>query len=334
MAKRRGDGHISQIITGFMMLHDQKIIDLQINETAEFPFVSIVEVVINNEIRVLYDMADGYTFHLEHVEDYAERADFYFKRSYNQNYHQQYAFASRMYPLGLNYHVTMKNNRLDKPTEDNLLAKLKWYIKERQGRNYHQQFYVDKFEDFPRAVSAEPRILFATRTWSFEEEDLNSEETQYIDDMRAECIRRLRKQFGSNFIGGFSKREFARKHYPDCLLDESVTVRTNFMRLVKEADICLSTMGLFESNGWKLAEYVAASKAIVSERLRYTVPDFVPNKHYLAFTSVDECLEQTVKLASNKELMLQMKKNNHDYYQQYLRPDKLILRSLLTMQVV
>lgn len=329
ISNKKGDGHISQIITGFMMLHQEGIIDLEINCSKEYPFVGIVEVIINNEINVLYDMADGYVFDIEKVKEYARKADFYFKRSFNDEYNQQYDFAPRIYPLGLNYHVTTKDNILDKPLDDSLLNRGKWLLKEIQGKNLHQNFYVEKFEDAPRQTNLEPTILFTTRTWSGEGDKLDVEETRYIDEMRAEIIRRLRKEFGNNFVGGFTAREYAKKNFPDCILDESVTNRINFMNLVKQSDICISTMGLWESNGWKLGEYVAASKAIVSERLRYSVTgDFLPEKNYLEFTSADQCIEQTVRLANDKELMFQMKTNNHDYYKSFLRPDQLILNSL------
>ncbi|WNR43798.1 glycosyltransferase family 1 protein [Paenibacillus roseipurpureus] len=334
IAKRKGDGHISQILAGFIMLHEQKLIELDIHQSDEFPFVSIVEATINNDIKVLYDMADGYTFDQERVEAYAARADYYFKRSFNQELHHQYPFASRIHPLGLNYHVTVKNNILDKPLDGSILEKTKWYLKEKIGKNYHQKFYVEHFEDQPKEQTGEPRILFATRTWSEEVDDLSMEETKVIDDRRAQCIRELRNHFGPRFIGGFSQREYARKHYSDCLLDDSKTNRTHFMKLVKESDICLATMGLFGSNGWKLGEYVAASKGIVSERLRYQVPGFKSNDHYLEFTDVEECVKQTIELASNPALLLQMKRNNYNYYHAFLRPDQLILNSFATMQVI
>jgi hypothetical protein len=48
-------------------------------------------------------------------------------------------------------------------------------------------------------------------------------------------------------------------------------------------------MGLYESNGWKLGEYVAGSKAIVSEHLHYDAPgNFSPEQNYLEFNSADE----------------------------------------------
>lgn len=332
ISSKKGDGHISQIITGFMMLDQQGIIDLEINRSLNHPFVGIVEVIIDDDINVLYDMADGYVFDVPKVKDYANRSDFYFKRSFSKDYNNDFDFSSRMYPLGLNYHVTIKDNILDKPLNDNLLNRGKWFLKEIQGKNYHQSFYVEAFEDTPKQVISDPLILFTTRTWSGEGDKLDSEETIYIDEMRAEVIRRLRKEFGGNFIGGFTAREYTKKNFPDCILDESVTNRINFMNLVKKSDICIATMGLWESNGWKLGEYVAASKAIVSEKLRYSVTgDFAPDKNYLEFTSADQCVEQTVKLANDKELMFRMKKSNYEYYNNFLRPDKLVLNSLLTV---
>ncbi|MDG0791757.1 hypothetical protein OMP38_13440 [Cohnella ginsengisoli] len=156
ISANKGEGHISQIITGFLMLKEQGIIDLEINRSRNHPFTGIVEVIVNDKINVLYDMADGYNFDLGEVQAYARKTAFYFKRSYNEEYNNRYDFGSRIYPLGLNYHVTMKNNILDKPYEANLAHRIKWYIKERFGNNYSQHFYVEKFEDTPKPSNASP----------------------------------------------------------------------------------------------------------------------------------------------------------------------------------
>jgi hypothetical protein len=124
--------------------------------------------------------------------------------------------------------------------------------------------------------------------------------------------------------------EYARKHYPDCTLDGSLTRKGKYLALVKQSDICIASMGLHGSNGWKLAEYVAASKAIVSEHLRYEVPgNFSPQRNYLPFDRPEECVRNVGELIANERLAYRLKVNNYEYYHTFVRPDRLVLNTLI-----
>jgi hypothetical protein len=93
--------------------------------------------------------------------------------------------------------------------------------------------------------------------------------------------------------------------------------------------ICVATTGLHGSIGWKLGEYVAFSKAIVSEKLVFGVPgDFAPEKHYIEFSSPEGCVEAAVRLVENRDLRARLMSNNAAYYRKYVRPDSLINNAL------
>lgn len=101
------------------------------------------------------------------------------------------------------------------------------------------------------------------------------------------------------------------------------------MKLFHESDLCIGSMGLFESIGWKTAEYVAAAKGIVNERLHYGVPgDFAEGKNYLAFENAQQCLDAVEELVKNPEKLYAMKQANQEYYQNYMKPDVLVANSL------
>ena len=88
-------------------------------------------------------------------------------------------------------------------------------------------------------------------------------------------------------------------------------------------------MGLFESIGWKTGEYVAAAKAIVNEEMHFDVTgDFEVGKNWLSFRTTEECLQAVRALTEEPERLYQMKLANERYYQQYLRPDMLVKRTL------
>ena len=73
---------------------------------------------------------------------------------------------------------------------------------------------------------------------------------------------------------------------------------------------------------------MAFSKAIVSEKLYFEVPGLEAGKHYLEFTTADECVEAVSTLMDDKELRTQMMFRNHEFYQASLRPDMLVWNAL------
>jgi hypothetical protein len=89
-------------------------------------------------------------------------------------------------------------------------------------------------------------------------------------------------------------------------------------------------MGLHQSIGWKFAEYVAASKAIVSETLHYDVPGaFGEGRNYLSFRTPEECVEAVSRLIRDDRLRQMIMRNNWNYYRRHVRPDRLVLGSLM-----
>ena len=77
-----------------------------------------------------------------------------------------------------------------------------------------------------------------------------------------------------------------------------------------------------------MAEYVAFSKAIVTEPLNYIVPGFTKDVHYLEFNNPGQCVDLCQQLLDDPERCLNMRHHNYSYYEEMLRPDMLIARTL------
>jgi len=81
--------------------------------------------------------------------------------------------------------------------------------------------------------------------------------------------------------------------------------------------VCIATTGLSNSIGWKFGEYVALSQAIVGEKLHVqTFSDLKNEINYHEFNSVEECASQGKRL-QNKEIRLEMKGANSDYFHNF-----------------
>ncbi|MCQ6275279.1 glycosyltransferase family 1 protein [Bacillus sp. V3B] len=342
--------HLYHITAGFLMLQRQKVISLKIerlkkNDKNRVPY-NMMEVIVNEKIRVLYDLNDGYNNlltddqnYVEFMDDLLKDFDFCFKRSFSSLYNKELQHKNKIFPLGLNYMVTVNQNISHIPTSnDPNKEKLKKLYRMLPFSEYYNGLYhVESFEDVP-VRDKDPNILFMARLWDTKGDkelqisESKSEERAYINEVRAKCIRLCRKEFGNQFFGGVSPSPFSNKYYPDIVIqDSTIMKRNNYLRKVKKSSICIATMGLHESIGWKFGEYVAASKAIVTEELHYEVPgSFENGKNYLTFKTAEDCVEQIYQLLDD-DYRYEMKVNNYKYYHQYVRPDRLVLNSLLTI---
>jgi hypothetical protein len=332
-----GNPTCDQLITGFVLLDRAGIVDLHLDVhadvPADHPSPSIVHAWIADRIPVAYDVEDGYVIDWEARNRSLETVDLCFKRSFNADLHASSPFAARFRPLGLVYHVTERPGLTPRwRTPESYVRSL---AKRVLGRDVSDHWR--RFEDVPHQ-NEKPSVLFAARLW-----DPRGENGEYmadpvlarvdrdpLNDLRVQLVRRLRSEFGPAFRGGLLATPYAREKYPDCVAGRSVTSRRAFLDLVRQSDICVATRGLFGSNGYKLGEYVAASRAVVSESLFYTVPgDFEAGRNYLPFDDAEQCVEQVAALLADRSRIHGLQVANYGYYHRYVRPDRMVLNTLL-----
>lgn len=332
--------HLSQIYTGFAVLARTGVINLSQQLLA--PPKSqpksrncYLEAIVGTDTHLYYDLHDDQAIDREA----ANRVDYYFKRSPPPQASTPPGKA-RILPLGLNYAIypdgidwlelrrIIHGDRSPKAIA-RAMAKSHPYLASRLP-------FIPTVTNMaaPPALEQQPQVLFMARTWDPAQlTDLSREEAedrQLINETRAKCIRLLRQEFGHRFRGGFQHSEYTRKHFGNLLVDDNRrSGKRQYIASLQHYPICISTTGLHQSNGWKLAEYVAFSKAIIAETLHSEVPgNFSPNNNYLAFATPEQCVDQAVRLFTDKPLRQSMMLNNQRYYSEYLRPDMMVKRTL------
>ena len=311
---------------------------------------SIVEVDFGDRI-IAYDMADGYqSIHRKEVFDsQLERLDFYFKRSYYPDFHADMKNSDKVKPLGLNYLCSCKGNPYDNfYFNEYSVSEIKSYFIHQKNKKMNTCDY-SVFESNSKMYE-QYNLLFLTRLWDssginvqglqktypyFSESDAKAEaeKWKYSLDIatknRIEYIKELKNHFGDRIITGVSNDEFSRKVCPELIVDDDLTRRDNYIRMIKENYVCLTSEGLHHSIGWKFAEYVAAGKAIVTEPLYYKVPyGFSENNNYLVYNDVSSCIEKCEYLLNNVDKIHDIESANREYYVNHLRPDMLVLDTL------
>jgi hypothetical protein len=286
----------------------------------------------------------------------------YCRRSYRPELYTESKYALLQKPLGLNYHVSCPHNpylqmslrdwrEANEPWRKHTLHRKLVSLMPpvpRFGLYSDALFYPNAFTQ-PPDHETDGTVLFLCRNWFPLGEDPNVSadlpvekqvelqiahnpalETIYNMDLnRAALIRALRDTYGPKAIAGMTDTAFSRLLFPDLIERGTILQRSNFLAAIKKADVCLATIGLHQSTGWKFAEYVAAAKAIVSEHPYYTtVGDFSAGQNYLGFASLEEAMHLVESLLLNPQKRFAMQAANSAYYQAFMAPDVLVARAL------
>jgi hypothetical protein len=336
--------HLQQAYAGFSMLHYSKKIKL--NQLYTQPSYDLQNAFTEQHLKnhyqscfiaevsgttLVFDMHDSYE-----VSPYLiEKCDFYFKRSFSLDYIVSAGFEKKCLPYGPFYEVY--SNLFD----PFLLSRgfninLEW---KRRVRSMMRAFPIlDNFTSISRekyltsnvSSSVNRNIIFSVNLHdpydNVDRSENNVESRIELINQRADLIRKLRREFPGNYIGGAKDNHVSRRFAPDCILDDSSFFnKNNYLTQVKSSAIGISTPGLFNSVGGKFGEYLALGKAIVSYPLDYQQGDGLSSpENYMEATTVDQVIENCHLLLNDPDLLSSISENNIKYYNQYLRPDKKI----------
>ena len=333
-------GHVQQLLTGFAVLSRAGIVrrtdaignpDLASSPRRFWTLTALV----NESVKVAFDVGDRREVDARLLHD----VDCYFKRTYVSSYVRSLgAGACKVQPLGLNYEVYP--NHADFP--DVVRA---WRLLRGRRRLSGVVRMLRLSPTFlPRqeqlegdaAIGVPPRVVFLTRAWDPHDDPTRSHEDvlarEQLNETRAACIAALRRAFGDRAVTGFAPSEYAiRKYRAFVVPDHSLTKRRKYVAALRTFPICVATTGLHGSIGWKMGEYVALAKAIVSESLECELPgNFLAGRNYLGFDSPEQCVARVDELMSDATLRASMMIDNARYYREFVRPDRLVLNSLVS----
>jgi len=336
---------LNQIYGGFGLLERAGVLELSFSRAAHFKPGLVAKpllTVLVDGARLVYDLRDGG----EIDEERLAACDLYFKRSFSSTAAARQEFGGRMRPLGLNYPVYAPG--------DAALTRLFWSAAEgwrsRSGRSNILVQAVRTTTILSRLTGANGgrwnaeasrlhmaptrtnsgTVLFLTRLWDPGRNDRDSAARLAMNEQRVGFVRALREHFGPAFIGGVMREKFSVKTYPLYVADDSITAKGAYISLLRSADVCVTSTGFQDSIGWKMAEYVAHSKAIACEPLRFEVTGgFAAGTHYLEGATPAASVAAAAALLEDPERRWRMQDANFRYYLEHLRPDMLVLKSLV-----
>ena len=156
-------------------------------------------------------------------------------------------------------------------------------------------------------------ILFQTRVWELHE----APDDEAINEQRISLLRALKREFGGRVVGGLVPTPYASKTYPDLITNQPCRM-PQYIRWSKRPLIGIYSRGLFGAIAAKMAEYLAASKCIVSEPIDNQLP--VPLDHISVYRSECECLEACDRLLSDASLAQYQRQQSWKYYEAHVAP--------------
>ncbi|NLO45466.1 MAG: glycosyltransferase family 1 protein [Clostridiales bacterium] len=338
--------HLYQITAGFFLLEKSGRIKLRIKrlcaaDPKSLPY-NMLRVNVGGR-SLIYDMNDGYDNLVKDGERFEELydrllegCDFMFKRSFNAKMNARLQEPHKIKKTAPNFFVTTRGNPAHFPApSDPRREKIKKLVRLLPFSEFYNGWcYEEEFRAEP-VVNDEPKALFMARLWDPAGEfpgqltEEKSEERRMINESRAECVRLCRAEFGERFFGGITPSPFAQREYSDVLLEDmSIGKKNEYLKHMKSFDIHIATMGLHRSTGWKFAEYLAASKAIVSEPLFYeSAGGLSEGKNYISFDSPLECVEKIYELFDGDRRLLMME-NNRRYRDKHMACETIAAETL------
>jgi hypothetical protein len=329
--------HLWHLLSGFKILNREGVIRLKKikyetysdvdtqNQYSNVNKGSLLKAEIDGK-TIIYDMHDSIRINEVMLEDCSA----YIKRSYSSKFHGP---ISKVHPFG--FYLNAVDSKIDIDRAQLIYkyargaGRIIGFINALVGRDSpNYSFLKQSFN-----LSTPPKAIFITRLWppSQAENADQQLERERINEIRTDCVLTLRRQFGDRFFGGIVADAYSLNFCKEAVItDTRITKRGHYLKMLKQFPVCVSTLGLHGSTGAKFSEYVALGKAIVSEQLSHDLPiNFVDDVHFIQYRNLDECTESVGNLLENRELRERMMLKNKIYYEQELRPDVQILKSLL-----
>lgn len=328
--------YASFYIEGLRALFGASAIEFRcITELAEAPSNCMaVTVGTDNAVkRIIFDYWDGDSIN----ENLYEWCDVYGKI----NLRPEDAQREKIMPLGPNFGISLwnpvktlmmgvKNHKaIQSACGDRFRQPLRAFIRDyaymfirRKSHSYYHRFTEEEQDGYVFSLS--------TLWWG----DLSINTTNRY---RGEFMR-LCKELMETFEGGFfyvktAERESTAyskylQEYHDIIYKRRISM-SEYDKRNRRSLFVFNTPSVNGCLGWKLGEYLCEGKAIISTPPNHVMPgEFINGVHYLEVNTEQEMREAILRLRNDKRLLMQLKQNAFDYYNNWVSPEVAVRRVL------
>jgi glycosyltransferase involved in cell wall biosynthesis len=119
-----------------------------------------------------------------------------------------------------------------------------------------------------------------------------------------------------------------KEEFKDVLATERISMQA-YIRGTRRSAVAFNTPSVCLCHGWKLAEYLAMGKAIISTPLSNVMPgEFVDGVHYRCCGDVATIEDVMKELRADESKRESLKQNAKAYFEEYLSPCAVVKRIL------
>ena len=329
----------TQVFAGLFELSSQGAIE--VNTSARFPYRDLVDATSlalevtdkrsARTLRILVDLDDTKRFRFPHL---LKHFDVIAKRSFHRPQIEQLPEHQRakVIPYGVNFNCGSPTIPFGRLFTDHHLLRIRLGSKSKQSQSFHLQHQLRFLlflaknnlslneSDFVRLpdASTHHEVFFVTRMFG------TSKGLTEFSEQRIKLVLALQRTFGERFHGGIVRTSLSERFCPREVLRPKMS-RRDFAATLGASNIAISTLGVGRSNPWKLGEFIAASRCIVTEPLVFELPvRLEENTHVCSFNSIEECLETCDHLLTKTSHAEEMRHNIHAYFLNHVSASNLI----------
>jgi glycosyltransferase involved in cell wall biosynthesis len=190
----------------------------------------------------------------------------------------------------------------------------------------HLANYVRQYRDrlplkhFVPGPVKENYIFFSSTIW-------REDEAPGTNQYRASFMETCKSLEGVTFEGGFSPRQLSneQKRYQEHIAPKRYPL-PEWLKKIKSSAVVFNTPAVWLSHTWKLAEFLALGKAIISTPISRDLPAPLVHGQHIHYVdgSAGDIREAVLFILNNREYREHLEQNARDYYLTHLSPQRVI----------
>jgi hypothetical protein len=184
--------------------------------------------------------------------------------------------------------------------------------------NYWRQYRRLPLKSYSSEESSNNKVFFISSIWKQE---------SLTNDYRATFIKKCKTNKKISFEGGFAARTDGNNFGFDRFVYSKRISLAKYLKNIKRSALVFNTPAVLSCHGWKLAEFLALGKAIISTPHINILPqELVEGTNILYAANKDEIADRIELLIANVNLKRNLETNSRLYFDEYLSPKRVINR--------
>lgn len=186
--------------------------------------------------------------------------------------------------------------------------------------NYWRQYKRFRLNVYTPSISSENEVFFISSIWKKEVR---------ANKNRALFIENCKSNLNISFEGGFAARENGDNFgYDDLVFSKKIPFDV-YIEKIKKSAIVFNTPAVLSCHGWKLAEFLALGKAIITTSHSNELPKNLLNYEHVIYANDREEIKLVIEeLISDRNLKSKLEFNSREYFEKYLAP-KVVIQKLI-----